>query len=216
MKKITITKQDIIEIIKKRWWIVLLELVLVAIVLIADQLSKEYAFLAKDVDVIIPGLLDMRHEYNTGGGWSIFSDNMQGLTIVTTIVVIGLFIYLLIAQKENEWLRVSLVFIASGGIGNLIDRYASLKGDVDYFGVRDFIQFAFWDEFPVFNIADSFVVIGAFMLIIVLVIMMIQEGKASQKKFEEEQANKKEEEPIVLKEENTDSAKKAEDDNKIE
>ena len=202
MKKLNIKKQDIIDIIKKRWWIVLLELAVVAIVLVADQLSKKYAFLEEDVDTIIPGLLNLLHEYNTGGGWSIFSDNMQGLTIITTIVVVGLFVFLLIAQKESEWLRISIVFIAAGGIGKLIDRYASLKGDVDYYGVRDFIQFAFWEEFPVFNVADSFVVIGAFLLIIVLVVMMVQEGKKSQKQFEEEQAGKTEQ-PIVLNEENT-------------
>jgi len=184
MKKIS--KEEIISTIKKRWWVVPIELLVIAIILVADQLSKKYAFLTNE-DELIPGLFNLLHEYNTGGGWSIFSDNMLGLSIVTTIVVIGLSIYLLIALKESEWLRVSIVFIIGGGIGNLIDRYSSLFGNVDYFGVRDFIQFAFWEEFPVFNVADSFVVIGAFMLIIVLLVMMFQESKKSQKEFEAKQ-----------------------------
>lgn len=53
--------------------------------------------------------------------------------------------------------------------------------------MRDFIQFAFWESFPVFNIADSFVTIGAFMLVVVLIVMLVKEGKKNQKEFEEEQ-----------------------------
>lgn len=68
-----------------------------------------------------------------------------------------------------------------GGIGNIVDRIA-----LGY--VRDFLQFAFWEQFPVFNIADSFVTVGAFMLIVVLIVMLVKEGKKNQKEFEEQQA----------------------------
>lgn len=50
--------------------------------------------------------------------------------------------------------------------------------------MRDFIQFAFWESFPVFNVADSFVTVGAFMLVVVLIVMLVKEGKKNQKEFE--------------------------------
>lgn len=71
--------------------------------------------------------------------------------------------------------------MVGGGIGNIVDRIA-----LGY--VRDFLQFAFWEQFPVFNIADSFVTVGAFMLIVVLIVMLVKEGKKNQKEFEEQQA----------------------------
>ena len=91
--------------------------------------------------------------------------------------------FLIVAQKENMWLRVSLLFIVGGGIGNLVDRIG-----LGY--VRDFIQFAFWKNFAIFNVADAFVTVGVFMLIIVLIVMLVSEGRKNKKAFEQETAGK--------------------------
>lgn len=171
--------------IKVRWWILLVELAVVGVILLADLLTKKYAWEYLDVygykDDIIPGLFNLVMVRNEGAGFGIFQGKTVALTVVTFIVVIALAIYLVFALKESEWLRISLVFIIGGGIGNIVDRIA-----LGY--VRDFIQFAFWEEFPSFNIADSFVTVGAFMLIVVLIVMLIQEGRKNQKEFEAQQA----------------------------
>lgn len=181
---------DWAQVAKKKWWLYLVELAVVAVILIADLLSKKYVWSFLDQNGMqenVIGLFNLVKVKNEGAGFGIFQGKTVGLTVITFIVVIAICIYLFFALKESEWLRISLVFVTAGGIGNIVDRIA--------FGyVRDFLQFSFWENFPVFNIADSFVTVGAFMLVIVLIIMLVQEGKKNQKEFEEEQKNKVENE----------------------
>lgn len=172
--------------IKKRWWILLVELAVIGVILLADLLTKKYAWEYLNVygykEGIIPGLINLTMVENRGAGFGIFQGKTVALTVITFIVVICLMVYLVFALKESEWLRISLVFIIGGGIGNIVDRI--------WLGyVRDFIQFQFWEDFAVFNVADSFVTVGAFMLIVVLIVMLVKEGKKNQKEFEEAHAN---------------------------
>ena len=170
-------------IVKKKWWIYLVELAVVAIILVADLLSKQAAWEYLEnygVKELIPHFFNLVMVKNMGAGFGIFQGKTVALTVVTFIVVICICVYLFFALKESEWLRISLVFVTAGGIGNIVDRIA-----LGY--VRDFIQFAFWESFPVFNVADSFVTVGAFMLVVVLIVMLVKEGKKNQKEFEEEQ-----------------------------
>lgn len=177
---------DWTQVAKKKWWLYIVELAVIAVILVADLLSKKYVWNFLDQNGVqenVIGLFNLVKVKNEGAGFGIFQGKTIGLTIVTFIVVIAICVYLFFALKETEWLRISLVFITAGGIGNIVDRIA--------FGyVRDFIQFSFWNNFPVFNVADSFVTVGAFMLVVVLIVMLVQEGKKNQKEFEEEQKNK--------------------------
>lgn len=176
---------DWTQVAKKKWWLYIVELAVIAVILIADLLSKKYVWNFLDQNGVqenVIGLFNLVKVKNEGAGFGIFQGKTIGLTVITFIVVIAICVYLFFALKETEWLRISLVFITAGGIGNIVDRIA--------FGyVRDFIQFSFWDSFPVFNVADSFVTVGAFMLVVVLIVMLVQEGKKNQKEFEEEQKN---------------------------
>lgn len=172
-------------IAKKKWWLYLVELAVVAIILVADLLSKKAAWEYLNnygVKTLVPHLFNLVMVQNTGAGFGILQGKTVALTVVTLIVLAAIVVYLFFALKESEWLRISLVFITAGGIGNIVDR-------IKFGYVRDFLQFAFWTDFPSFNIADSFVTVGAFMLVVVLIIMLVQEGKKNQKEFEEEQKN---------------------------
>ncbi len=177
---------DWTQVAKKKWWLYIVELAVIALILVADLLSKKYVWNFLDQNGVkenVIGLFNLVKVKNEGAGFGIFQGKTIALTIITFIVVIAICVYLFFALKESEWLRISLVFVTAGGIGNIVDRIA--------FGyVRDFIQFSFWDSFPVFNVADSFVTVGAFMLVVVLIVMLVQEGKKNQKEFEEEQKNK--------------------------
>ena len=91
---------------------------------------------------------------NTGAAFSILS-NQTTFLIFITISIIGFLVYYLIKNKEYY---LPLTFLIAGSLSNLFDRI--------YFGfVRDFIDLQIW---PIFNIADSFNVIGAILLIYLL------------------------------------------------
>jgi signal peptidase II len=75
------------------------------------------------------------------------------VSVVAVCVIVG---YLIRRRPHKAWLIVALGLVAGGAIGNLIDRA--------WFGwVTDFIQIPF--DFPVFNVADSSVVVGVAMLV---------------------------------------------------
>ncbi len=187
-KKFKFDKNAMLEVLKKRWWVMLIEFLVVGIILVLDLVSKEYVckFLQTQTGLSynwLPGFIELTYTENTGAGFGIFSGNTVALSVITIIVIIGIMGFLLVAQKQNEWLRISLIFVAAGGIGNVVDRLG-----LGY--VRDFIRFSFWQDFAIFNVADAFVTVGAFMLIIVLIVMLVTEGKKNKKEFEKEQAEK--------------------------
>lgn len=96
---------------------------------------------------------------NTGGAFSIFAGNTLLLIIISLIILVGIFIYI---YKSNIRDKVSLIgfgLLIGGAIGNLFDRI--------YYGyVIDYLDFKiFGYGYPVFNLADSFVIIGAIMLL---------------------------------------------------
>lgn len=171
------------ETFKKKWWLLLIEVFVIGVIIVADLVSKEMLFeFLKTQPFMEAGqdnkLISLSYVQNTGAGFGVLEGNVVGLSVITILLVIILFAFLVIALKENEFLRISITFIIAGGIGNVVDR---LK--LGY--VRDFFQFAFWKDFPVFNVADIFVTCGGFMLIIALIIMLVQEAKKSKKLQEE-------------------------------
>jgi len=86
---------------------------------------------------------------NTGAAFSIFTGQRFFLIVISLLVILFILKY----YKKKEY-QLSLTFILAGTIGNLIDRI--------FLGhVRDFIDIKFW---PVFNVADSLIVIGALYL----------------------------------------------------
>ncbi len=110
---------------------------------------------------IIDGLLYFAYEVNTGASFSFLAGVSWAQTFFKVLTSVALVIFAIIytfAIKNNyRWLKVGLIFIISGTIGNFIDRLAIN-------GVIDFISFTF---FPfVFNLADAFLTVGAIMIAI--------------------------------------------------
>ena len=95
--------------------------------------------------------------------------------VFSTVAIVVLTGFLVSGKSPSKLYSAAIALVISGGIGNMIDRVA-----LGY--VVDFIEFTFID-FPVFNIADSLVTVGAFGLIILLIIDIVRESvKESQKK----------------------------------
>jgi signal peptidase II len=135
-------------------------LLVIAIVVI-DQISKYYAEIllyGKESYKLIEGVFHLTYARNTGAAFSILKDNQIFLKSVTAVVMVFLFFYLLKLTRKNKqiFFKISLAFILGGGIGNLIDR-VRFDYVVDYF---DFTLI----NFAIFNVADSFVVVGTMIL----------------------------------------------------
>lgn len=108
---------------------------------------------------------------NTGGAWGIFSGNVIWLALISVAVVVVLLGFL---RKEKELSKLAITYYSllfSGIIGNLIDRI--INGYV-----TDFLNFyLFGYDYPVFNIADCFIVIGIMLMFIDVVRGEVNEHK---------------------------------------
>lgn len=133
-------------------------------VLIVDQLSKWWAINALDDGRIIEivGSLQFNLFFNTGVAFSMGSGGGLGpwITLLAIAVVIGVAFG---ATSRYPLGAVAAGLIAGGAVGNLVDR--AFRGDDGFLhgAVIDFIDPGFW---PVFNVADSAVVVGAILLVI--------------------------------------------------
>ena len=125
-----------------------------------DQLTKQLALdrLADGPVHVIDGVLSWNLSYNSGGAFGL----LQGFPeffLVATIVVAGL---ILVWARSIEGIAhlLPLGLVLGGGLGNVFDRVVRDTGG----RVVDFIDLHVW---PVFNIADSAIVVGVLTLLIV-------------------------------------------------
>lgn len=132
----------------------------------ADQITKMWAVtnLKGNMSVnIIGNFLKFTYAENRGAAFSILQDK-RIFFITVTFIMLTVVLYMLIYNKKiTNLTKISLILISGGAVGNLIDRIR-----VGY--VIDFIDVRFGDfyDFPIFNIADSFVVVGTALLIILI------------------------------------------------
>ena len=114
---------------------------------------------------IIPHFFSFTLVYNTGAAWGIFGGQTWLLVSMSVICGLAMLFFLIYkAPKLSKMPKIALSLMIPGAFGNLIDRAFYEKG------VIDFLQFTFID-FPVFNMADSYLVIGIIILIIWYIIV---------------------------------------------
>jgi signal peptidase II len=143
-----------------------MEFLYIALIIIADQFTKYIAktrLMPLDNVDLIPGYFSLSYVENRGAAFGLFQNNKMLLVGVTAIVILFIFYYLIKNRGMNIYLKISLVMITAGAIGNLIDRIY-LGYVVDFF--HFYIKSAF--DWPVFNVADISVVCGTILLSIVL------------------------------------------------
>ena len=156
----------------------------IAAVIGLDQLTKWLTVVNLEEYESFPVWQDVFHftyVKNTGMAFGMLKDHRWVFMVFSTIAIIALIIYLFRFRPESRWMQVSMAMIIGGGIGNMIDR-VFLGYVVDFIDVT-LINFA------VFNIADSFVCIGAGIMILCLVLDLIKEIKLEKAKKAEEQNN---------------------------
>lgn len=113
---------------------------------------------------VIDQWLSFIYVENRGAAFGILQDRRTFFIIITIAVILFLFIYFIRTYKVHSfWTKLAFLLIMTGAIGNLIDRIR-LSFVVDFIAVK----FGGLMNFPVFNIADICVVVGAGLLMIML------------------------------------------------
>ena len=147
-----------------------------AFVLVLDLVSKTVTDGVRDLTVT-PGFISFNSVHNPGGAWSIFGGNDVAMTIIMIFTFIFVAAALLVLfwpdGRKNMFFIVTLAFLGSGALGNLIDRL--WLGEV-----RDFLHFEFMD-FPTFNVADVALVSGVIMLIVNIIIWFVRSETAARR-----------------------------------
>ncbi len=118
---------------------------------------------------IIKNVFDFTYVENTGMAWGLLNQKSGLLSLIVGFVLLVMLVYIFLTKDNHVFWHICFSFIIGGGAANLIDRL--LNGFVtDYFHVL-------FVDFPVFNLADCFIVVGCFSLIIYLIVDMIYEYK---------------------------------------
>lgn len=139
-------------------------------IILFDQLTKwaivTYMSLGESITVIENFLYITSHR-NRGAAWGILQGQMWFFYVVTVIVVIILITYIQKLPKNQRLMGYALGLMLGGAIGNFIDRIFRKE-------VVDFINtYILTYDFPIFNIADSALVVGVGLVLV----LTLFEGK---------------------------------------
>ena len=142
-------------------------LFIAGLVLVIDQLTKYWAAseLRDSVDKeIIPGFFSLSYTENPGIAFGMLNDgNVRWILVAVSLAAtIAVVFYILRTPRTNKLLLWSLALLVAGICGNLIDRVRTGR-------VIDFLLFYYKDyQWPVFNVADTAITIGAALMAIEL------------------------------------------------
>ena len=155
--------------------ILIADVLIFAVTLIIDQISKymiRSSMALGDSRDVIPGIFQIYYHENTGATWGM----LKGQTvffIFMAVVICAVLLFLVFRIPEGKKyirMHIALSLVFSGAIGNTIDRIAKKS-------VTDFI-YAKIIDFPIFNIADTYIVIATFWLIIQVLFIFKDEDLA--------------------------------------
>ena len=143
-----------------------------------DQLTKYLVVANMELHqsiAVIPGIFNFTYVQNDGAAFGMLDDQRWIFLVLSTVAIIGILGFMFWKKPQDKLLLSALTLVVSGGIGNMIDRIA-----LGY--VIDFIDFCAFPEIWkwVFNVADSFVCIGAGIMILWLILDMIRDYKKEQ------------------------------------
>ena len=149
--------------------VVILPLV-AGLVLVVDQISKHWVLTwlvegeSREIAPWLSSVVRFTHVTNTGAAFGLFPGLSTVFLMVAIVVIVGIVVY---GQQipSGLWLsRVALGMQLGGALGNLVDR-------LTLGSVIDFIDTQFWPfrTYPIFNVADSSIVVGVTILFLVVV-----------------------------------------------
>ena len=135
------------------------------VVLLLDQLTKYYMLhevLGEQLVIEITSFFNLVRAWNTGVSFSMFNDygNLGTiiLSVVAGIIIIALLVWL--KGEKDKLAQIALGMIIGGAVGNVIDRFHIME-----------------KHWPAFNMADSFICVGAIILIVQSILVEKEEEK---------------------------------------
>lgn len=135
------------------------------LVVLVDRLTKSAAlkYLVAYTPLGMTQFFNLTLAFNKGAAFSFLDQNTvwQGWLFgsISLIVSVAILVWLARIPAQKRWLGIALTLVLAGALGNLTDR-------ILYGHVIDFLDFhlGYW-HWPAFNVADSAICIGAFMLL---------------------------------------------------
>lgn len=174
-------------------------------VVVLDQAVKWIVVCNMDLETqvieIIDGFFRLRYIQNPGMSFGLFGEEGQRwvFMIISPIALVAIGVYLFKFSKDKLPMRLGLAFILGGGFSNMIDRIfygeSLLDGSAKLFDKTFFSElfdgrvvdmfdfYGIWNA--IFNVADSFVCIGAAMVICTLIYDIITEKAKTKKEMTE-------------------------------
>ena len=143
-----------------------------------DRLTKNIATAAlcgRDNYTLIKGVFSLSYLENNGAAWGMFGGKIDFLVILTSVIVISIVVFMFVMPESSHFLPMRVVcgFVIAGAVGNLYDRI--VLGHV-----VDFFYFELID-FPVFNVADCYIVCG-FIAVVILIFTLYKNDDFSLKR----------------------------------
>lgn len=150
---------------KRKTRSIIISIIAIALLVIFDQITKSIVrnqLIDRNID-IWKDVLSLTFTKNTGAAWGLFKNHTEILSAFSFVLAVIMYIlYLKMPDaKRIRPLKVILVIVIAGAIGNGIDRIA-------FKYVTDFIYFELIN-FPVFNVADCYITIGMFLLVFLII-----------------------------------------------
>lgn len=158
-----------------------LPILITGLLVLLDQGTKLWALTdLKPIGsmTLLEGILDLTFVENRGVAFGLFAGKRWLILLMTALIAAGLLYFYrsLPAERKYRQTKASLLLILSGAVGNIIDRVG--RGYV-----VDFFEFTFF-EWPVFNVADIFVVGGVILLSIQIIFVLKDEDFSKKPKKE--------------------------------
>jgi signal peptidase II len=131
---------------------------------IADQVTKHVvtSTVALDDSVHVVGPLSIHHVQNTGIAFGLFAGATSVVTVVTAAAIVWMLVFFARSAARHPVLPAAFGLLIGGSLSNLFDR-------IRLGHVTDFIDIDWW-TFRIFNLADSFIVVGVLILLGALVV----------------------------------------------
>lgn len=127
---------------------------------IVSKLIVSKFFELGDSISVIDDFFHITYVRNTGAAWSMFSDKSYLVLILSLIIIVGIILYVYKNKGDNVLEKIAYSLILGGALGNFVDRIIS-----GY--VIDFLDFnIFGYDYPIFNLADTFIVIGVILMVV--------------------------------------------------
>ena len=141
-------------------------IIIIALLTSVDQFTKfiiKSKFMLYESKEVIKNVFAITYIQNKGAAWGVMQGKRIFFLILTVFVILGCFwiLYNIIDNRKYIMLTTCVIFLISGAVGNMIDRFK-----LGY--VVDFFDFKLID-FPVFNVADIYVTVSMFLILFLMI-----------------------------------------------